>query len=133
MSDSTNRIAAITGGASGIGLAFAELWVSQGGRVVLLDMNAEAIDSAVESLGGEAKARGVVTDVTDNDSVVAAFESIRLNEETLHVGVNCAGMVSVTEVTVPTLVFIMSMPFRSRVPPRFSDFQSLTQSMPLTA
>ena len=92
MSDSTNRIAAITGGASGIGLAFAELWVSQGGRVVLLDMNAEAIDSAVESLGGEAKARGVVTDVTDNDSVVAAFESIRLNEETLHVGVNCAGI-----------------------------------------
>ncbi|MSW11237.1 MAG: SDR family NAD(P)-dependent oxidoreductase, partial [Actinobacteria bacterium] len=79
MSNSTNRIAAITGGASGIGLAFAELWVSQGGRVVLLDMNAEAISSAVENLGGEAKARGVVTDVTNNDSVVAAFESIRLN------------------------------------------------------
>jgi len=86
------KVAAITGGASGIGFAFAQEWVSQGNRVVLLDLNAEAIDRAVESLGGSGVARGVVTDVTSNPSVVAAFESIAATEGRLDVGVNCAGI-----------------------------------------
>jgi short-subunit dehydrogenase len=86
------KVAAITGGASGIGFAFAQEWVSQGSRVVLLDLNAEAIDRAVESLGGSGVARGIVTDVTSNPSVVAAFESIAATEGRLDVGVNCAGI-----------------------------------------
>ncbi|MEI6374977.1 MAG: SDR family NAD(P)-dependent oxidoreductase [Actinomycetes bacterium] len=86
------KVSAITGGASGIGFAFAQEFVSQGGRVVLLDLNAEALDRAVESLGGPGVARGVVTDVTSNPSVVDAYESIAANEGRLDVGVNCAGI-----------------------------------------
>ena len=92
MHDSTGRVAAITGGASGIGFAFAERWVAQGGRVVILDLNAEAIAAAVERLGGAGSARGIVTDVSSAESVDAAFASIAAEEGRLDVGLNCAGI-----------------------------------------
>jgi NAD(P)-dependent dehydrogenase (short-subunit alcohol dehydrogenase family) len=68
-------IAAITGGASGIGLASAERWVAGGGSVVLMDLRQAGIDNAVAQLGAES-ARGVCVDVTDDASVVAAFDSV---------------------------------------------------------
>lgn len=92
MHDSTGRVAAITGGASGIGYAFAERFLAQGGRVVLLDMNLEGLTAAVEQLGGPAVARGVVTDVTSRESVDSAFASILDSEGRLDVGLNCAGI-----------------------------------------
>jgi NAD(P)-dependent dehydrogenase (short-subunit alcohol dehydrogenase family) len=92
ISSATGRVAAITGGAAGIGFSFAELWVNRGGRVVLLDLNPESLSSAVEQLGGEDVARGVVTDVTDNDSVVGAYASIAEIEGRLDLGLNCAGI-----------------------------------------
>lgn len=92
MHDSTGRVAAITGGASGIGYAFAERWIAQGGRVVVLDMNSDGLATSVERLGGVDVARGVLTDVTSHESVDAAFASIAAEEGRLDVGLNCAGM-----------------------------------------
>ncbi|MDP5226725.1 MULTISPECIES: SDR family oxidoreductase [Arthrobacter] len=86
------RIASVTGGASGIGLAFAQRWVDDGGAVVLLDLNADAFDDAVEHLGGPDKARGCTVDVTDARSVAAAFASIAEQEGRLDAAVNCAGI-----------------------------------------
>ncbi|WP_411730494.1 SDR family NAD(P)-dependent oxidoreductase [Paeniglutamicibacter sp.] len=85
-----SRIAAITGGASGIGLAFARRWIESGGKAVLLDMHSAALRSAVEALGPTA--RGFEIDVTDRSSVDGAFRSIQTNEGSLDVLVNCAGI-----------------------------------------
>ncbi|MCP4625872.1 MAG: SDR family NAD(P)-dependent oxidoreductase, partial [bacterium] len=45
------KIAMITGGASGLGLAIAEKYISQGARVVLVDLNAELMKLAEDRLG----------------------------------------------------------------------------------
>ncbi|WP_020659527.1 3-oxoacyl-ACP reductase FabG [Amycolatopsis benzoatilytica] len=70
------RTAVITGGAQGIGLAIAQLFVAQGARVVLGDIDGEAAAKAAESLDGEAV--GVACDVTkgsDVDNLLAAAPS----------------------------------------------------------
>lgn len=54
------RIAVITGGASGIGLACARRFVSEGARAVLADRNPEMLDAAQAELGD-----AVVTEVID--------------------------------------------------------------------
>ncbi|MGG6382527.1 SDR family NAD(P)-dependent oxidoreductase [Paenarthrobacter sp. NEAU-H11] len=84
-------MAAVTGGASGIGFAFARRWLAGGGRVVLMDYRQDALNEAVDSLD-EQYARGIVVDVTNNDSVLAGYESIRNTEGRLDAVVNSAGI-----------------------------------------
>jgi NAD(P)-dependent dehydrogenase (short-subunit alcohol dehydrogenase family) len=84
-------VAAITGGASGIGLAFAKRWIAGGGTAVLMDLTEDALAKAQGELGAEA-ARGVRVDVTDNSTVLAAFETIRKVEGRLDAVVNSAGI-----------------------------------------
>lgn len=84
-----SSVMAITGGASGIGLATAKLWVHMGGSVVLLDVVEDALDSAVKYLG--TAARGVVADVTDDQSLNAAINSITVHEQRVDALVCSAG------------------------------------------
>ena len=60
----------ITGGASGIGLAAARLFVAEGGRVALLDRDAEALERARLELD----CFTVTADVTDEGGVTRAVE-----------------------------------------------------------
>jgi NAD(P)-dependent dehydrogenase (short-subunit alcohol dehydrogenase family) len=46
------RVATITGGGSGIGLATARRFASEGARVVVVDMNAESGEAAAKEVGG---------------------------------------------------------------------------------
>ena len=65
----TDRVAVITGGASGIGLAVATQIASEGGRVALWDLNAGKLKTA-QSQSGASFVH--VVDVTDASSVDAA-------------------------------------------------------------
>lgn len=47
------KIAVITGGSAGIGLATAQRFVEEGAKVVLFGRKKEALDDAVSQLGGE--------------------------------------------------------------------------------
>ena len=58
-----DRVAVITGGASGIGLATARRMASEGATVVIVDMNDEAGSEAAEAVGG----RYIHADVTSAD------------------------------------------------------------------
>jgi 3-oxoacyl-[acyl-carrier protein] reductase len=59
-----DRIALVTGAASGIGLATAERFVEEGARVVLADLDGDRASAAAEKLGGKARAIGVRCDVS---------------------------------------------------------------------
>jgi len=73
--DPKGKVAIITGGASGIGLATARLLAANGARVVLADLQSELGQAAardIEAQGGEA--RFVRTDVTKRDDLQAMLE-----------------------------------------------------------
>ena len=70
MQDLKGKVAVITGGASGIGLAMAEAFGREGMSVMLADIEADALAAAVQGLREkQIRAEGVVTDVTSRDAV----------------------------------------------------------------
>lgn len=80
---------AITGAASGIGLAAARLFAGYGGRVVLLDRNAEGAVRALDGLPGEGHEAHAL-DVTDREAVTDTYE--RLARDGLDAAFNNAGI-----------------------------------------
>ena len=65
----------VTGGASGLGLAFAEALAENGASVTILDVDGTAIDAEVARLTGAGyDVRGDVVDVTDHARLDAAFD-----------------------------------------------------------
>jgi NAD(P)-dependent dehydrogenase (short-subunit alcohol dehydrogenase family) len=68
--------AVVTGGASGLGLGFAEVMAENGARVTLLDVSKERIDTEVKRLRGQGlDVEGAVVDVTDHGSLDAAIDA----------------------------------------------------------
>ena len=85
-----DKVAVITGGASGLGRATAEMVIDQGGRVAIFDLNADLGSRTATELGENARAYKV--DVADEDSVQAAVDSVMADFGAIHVNVNCAGI-----------------------------------------
>ena len=67
-----NKVAIITGGNSGIGLSAAKLFQAEGARVVITDRRPEAVDSAVEEIGGGSV--GFTSDASRHDSIATLYE-----------------------------------------------------------
>jgi NAD(P)-dependent dehydrogenase (short-subunit alcohol dehydrogenase family) len=67
-----NKVALITGGESGIGLATARLFVAEGANVHLVGIDEDKLEAAVDELGAE-RASSAVADVTDEDAVARAI------------------------------------------------------------
>jgi 3-oxoacyl-[acyl-carrier protein] reductase len=85
-----SRIALITGGAGGIGLATAQRFARDGLRVVLADRNLDQAVAAAKSLGEQHGA--VQIDVSDETSVVAAFADVEQRFGPVAVLMTGAGM-----------------------------------------
>lgn len=80
MPDYRGRVAVITGGASGIGLAIAERAGAQGMVVVLVDVDAEALERAATALEANGVAVHALTaDVADRDAMATVAQ--RVSEE----------------------------------------------------
>ena len=79
-----------TGGASGLGRAAAEAILGAGGRVVLIDVNADVGRATAQTLGD--RAHFVQADVTSEAEVQAAVDEAVTNRGGLHGVVNAAGI-----------------------------------------
>jgi 3-hydroxybutyrate dehydrogenase len=66
-----DKVAIVTGAASGIGKEIASTYVREGGRVAIADLNQKGADAVAAELGGDAKALGVAMDVTREEDVEA--------------------------------------------------------------
>lgn len=84
-----NKVFLVTGGASGLGAATAEMLVEAGAKVMLVDMNAEAVVAQAERLG----AQSVVADICNEDAAKAAVHATVKAFGGLNGLVNCAGIV----------------------------------------
>ncbi|MGB5547633.1 MAG: SDR family NAD(P)-dependent oxidoreductase, partial [Polyangiales bacterium] len=82
-------VALVTGGASGLGEATVRKLVSEGGRVVIVDLNADRGKKLAAELGD--LAAYVQADVSNADEVQAAVERAT-SMGTLRAAINCAGI-----------------------------------------
>jgi NAD(P)-dependent dehydrogenase (short-subunit alcohol dehydrogenase family) len=89
----SGRVAVVTGGASGIGLALARRFAAEGMKVVVGDIEAPALDDALATLQADgADALGVVTDVADAEQVEALADAALERFGAVHVVCNNAGV-----------------------------------------
>lgn len=96
MKDFAGKSAVITGGASGIGLAFARRFGAEGCRVLLADIEEAALDAAVGKLRNEGvDAYGQICNVADQTAVVALAQRAAQLFGRVHLLFNNAG-VSIT-------------------------------------
>jgi meso-butanediol dehydrogenase / (S,S)-butanediol dehydrogenase / diacetyl reductase len=83
------KIAVITGAASGIGRATAELFVREGATVVLADKNAKAVEAVAKELGPKASALAV--DVSKSAEVKGMIDAAVARHKRLDILINNAG------------------------------------------
>jgi len=84
----TGRVAVVTGGASGIGLATVRRFASEGARVVIADLSAEAGKAAADEVSG----LYVPTDVTDPEAVERLFAAAHDAYGSVDIAFNNAGI-----------------------------------------
>ncbi len=93
METMTGRVAVVTGAASGIGKALALGFAGQGANVVLADIEEEPLRAAEAEVADHGvEALGVITDVTDADSVGALAQATIDRFGTVHMVCNNAGV-----------------------------------------
>ncbi|MDP9057818.1 MAG: 3-hydroxybutyrate dehydrogenase [Pseudomonadota bacterium] len=73
-----NKVCIVTGSASGIGLAIAKLYVSEGAKVVIADLNAAAAEMTAADINAANPgcAMAVAMDVTSEDAVNAGIAAV---------------------------------------------------------
>ncbi|MDQ3845353.1 MAG: SDR family oxidoreductase [Bacteroidota bacterium] len=92
-----DKVAIITGGADGIGKGIAEQIASEGGQVVLFDINHNLLPKTVQSF----KERGYATegyhvDISDEKAVQQTLQQVEHNLGKIDIMVNAAGIIGPT-------------------------------------
>ena len=86
------KVAVVTGGCSGIGLATVQRFVEEGAKVVIGDIDEERGHALVGQLGGTDIATYVQVDVTDKEQVDALFQTAKDAYGSVDIAFNNAGI-----------------------------------------
>lgn len=93
MTSYKDKVAFITGAASGIGYALCEAMLAKGAKVMMADVNKSGLDDAIKKLGGPSPSLACVhCDVRDAASVQAAADKTLKTFEKIHIVMNNAGV-----------------------------------------
>jgi len=104
MKELNDRVAVVTGAASGIGSALADAFGAEGMRLVLADIEADALARTAEKLvAAGAEVEAVTTDVTRPESVQALANATRARFGTAHVVCNNAGVAPIAPILETSL------------------------------
>jgi NAD(P)-dependent dehydrogenase (short-subunit alcohol dehydrogenase family) len=90
-----DRVAFVTGGASGIGLGIVEAFLGAGMRVAIGDLRQDHLDAALAQLAGRGlkdSVHGILLDVSDRAAVARAADETERHFGKVHVVVNNAGV-----------------------------------------
>ncbi|WP_042357615.1 3-hydroxyacyl-CoA dehydrogenase [Bacillus rubiinfantis] len=85
-----DKVAVVTGGASGLGLATVTRLVEKGAKVVIFDLNEAKAKEAVEQLGENVQY--AIVNVSDEESVQTGMKQVIETFGAIHICVNCAGV-----------------------------------------
>ncbi|MFN3463808.1 MAG: SDR family NAD(P)-dependent oxidoreductase [Terricaulis sp.] len=89
----TDRVAVVTGGASGIGYSTAQALAEAGARVIITDRDAAALEKARATLGKQGyQVDGALMDVTDSARVTQVADEIAAREARIDILINNAGI-----------------------------------------
>jgi NAD(P)-dependent dehydrogenase (short-subunit alcohol dehydrogenase family) len=86
--DIRGHAAIVTGGASGLGAATAEMLAEAGAKVALFDVNDTGAQAVAKKIGGIA----LRCDVTSSDGAISAFAAAKDKHGTARIIINCAGV-----------------------------------------
>jgi NAD(P)-dependent dehydrogenase (short-subunit alcohol dehydrogenase family) len=84
------QTAVVTGGGAGIGREVSFLLAQLGAAVIIAEISSTGADTARDIIASGGQARFIQTDVSSEESVRALFDSIRTQEETVHILINNA-------------------------------------------
>lgn len=87
-----DKVAVITGAGSGFGREFARLGAREGMRLVLADVQADALAAVVDELKGEGDVIGEVVDVADAAAVARLADRAYATHGNVHLLMNNAGV-----------------------------------------
>ncbi len=93
--DLFNRVALVTGAASGIGLAITKRFIQEGAKVALWDFNQAKLEESkalLRSVGSDDQIFLVHCDITNEDDVIAGMQSTVDHFGKLNIAVNNAGV-----------------------------------------
>lgn len=93
--DLSGKRAVITGGARGMGFAFAKRFLDSGATVALWDISNETLDTATEALSSFGQVSSQVVNVADYDSVEAGAKAAAQEMSGIDILVNSAGIAGV--------------------------------------
>jgi len=92
MQSYTDKVAVVTGGASGIGRSLVKELLAAGAKVVAADVEQAALDDVLRDFAGNGELSGVVTDVSSAESVEALAEEVYARHGACHLLFNNAGV-----------------------------------------
>lgn len=84
-----NNVAIISGGASGMGLATAKMLITQGAKVVILDLDITTAEKIAKEIGCIA----ISCQITDENSVNSALAIVKDKLGIPRICINCAGII----------------------------------------
>lgn len=92
MDSFSDKVAVVTGGASGIGAALVRQLLAQGAKVIIADVEQKALDRMLAELEGQGECSGIETDVSNPASINALADAVYDKYGVCHLLFNNAGV-----------------------------------------